>query len=453
MNWLKLKQTNRKLNFLRPHFTLLIFWPILIDLSHLSEIDFHSGTGSNACYVEKTENCELADSSASGKDSMLINTEWGAFGDDGVTDFIRTDYDREIDEFSINKGKQLWVDDENKLFIMTSRHFLHISICSSEKMISGMYMGEIARLAIVRFTKEGLLFGGQGSDLLYKRYQFFTKYVSEIESDKPGSYLNCYDVLEEIGIFHATDEDCANVRYICECVSSRAAHLASTGIAGLINKMNQSSVTVSFKSNLFSELSIMNSTWCRFRSASMAQFIVSILVSTNWCVPRFVNSFIHTYSLISCCQKMVQVVVLRLLLPSRLAQKSEVMGSGEKRKELLLREIWWQEWERECETLGWKLSSLFTEESINFKIWLAKLTKTKNIWKKHTHSNSIQEKKIHKNVRMEQIRREKFDFSLYFRDCEMFVASWNRKIAIFIRMEKKKVLSCLSWDVYFSKNG
>lgn len=140
-----------------------------------------------------------------------------------------------------------------KHILKTLKHFFQLSMCSSEKMISGMYMGEIARLALVRFTKEGLLFGGQGSELLYKRYQFFTKYVSEIESDKPGSYLNCYDVLEEIGIFHATDEDCANVRYICECVSSRAAHLASTGIAGLINKMNQSSVTVSYELILFSE--------------------------------------------------------------------------------------------------------------------------------------------------------------------------------------------------------
>lgn len=34
--------------------------------------------------------------------------------------------------------------------------------------------------------------------------------------------------------------------------------------------------------------------------------------------------------------------------------------------------------------------------------------------KKHTHSNSIQEKKIHKNDRMEQRRREKFDFSSFF---------------------------------------
>lgn len=50
-----------------------------------------------------------------------------------------------------------------------------------EKMISGMYMGELARLVLVKFTKQGLLFGGRGSDLLFKRGNFFTKYISEIE--------------------------------------------------------------------------------------------------------------------------------------------------------------------------------------------------------------------------------------------------------------------------------
>jgi len=48
-------------------------------------------------------------------------------------------------------------------------------------MISGMYMGELARLIMVKFTKQGLLFGGKGSDLLFERGNFFTKYVSEIE--------------------------------------------------------------------------------------------------------------------------------------------------------------------------------------------------------------------------------------------------------------------------------
>lgn len=187
------------------------------------------GTGSNACYVEKVENCDLFDGVKDpNKKHVLINTEWGAFGDNGALDFVRTGYDHEIDHFSINPGRQI-----------------------QEKMISGMYMGELARLAIVKFTRAGLLFGGIGSDILFKRGQFFTKYVSEIESDKPGTYNYCRDVLDELGLEHATDEDCANVRYICECVSSRAAHLVSAGIAALINKMDEKSVTVGVDGSVY----------------------------------------------------------------------------------------------------------------------------------------------------------------------------------------------------------
>lgn len=66
-------------------------------------------------------------------------------------------------------------------------------------MISGMYLGELVRLALVKFTKMGLLFGGHGSDLLFKQGCFYTKYVSEIESDKPGDYTSCMEVLEDLG--------------------------------------------------------------------------------------------------------------------------------------------------------------------------------------------------------------------------------------------------------------
>lgn len=197
--------------------------------NHNCRIGLIVGTGSNACYVETVENCDLFEGPKDSKKThVLINTEWGAFGDNGALDFVRTEYDREIDHFSINPGRQ-----------------------TQEKMISGMYMGELARLAIVKFTRAGLLFGGVGSDILFKRGQFFTKYVSEIESDKPGTYMYCRDVLDELGLEHATDEDCANVRYICECVSSRAAHLVSAGIAALINKMDEKSVTVGVDGSVY----------------------------------------------------------------------------------------------------------------------------------------------------------------------------------------------------------
>lgn len=56
--------------------------------------------------MEKTENCELFDGEP-GKPDLLINTEWGAFGDDGALDFIKTEFDRDVDSNSINPGKQM----------------------------------------------------------------------------------------------------------------------------------------------------------------------------------------------------------------------------------------------------------------------------------------------------------------------------------------------------------
>ena len=54
-------------------------------------------------------------------------------------------------------------------------------LCSYEKMISGMYMGEIARHVIVDCVKKGLLFEGVLTSELDTRNRFHTKYISEIE--------------------------------------------------------------------------------------------------------------------------------------------------------------------------------------------------------------------------------------------------------------------------------
>lgn len=196
--------------------------------NHNCKIGLIVGTGSNACYVERVEEAEMFDGEPNEKPHVLINTEWGAFGDNGALDFVRTEFDEAVDQHSINPGKQVF-----------------------EKMISGMYMGELVRLVIVKMVKAGVLFKGQDSDVLMTRGQFFTKYVSEIEADEPGVFTNCRLVLEELGLNEATDEDCANVRYICECVSKRAAHLVSCGIATLINKMNEPQVTVGVDGSVY----------------------------------------------------------------------------------------------------------------------------------------------------------------------------------------------------------
>jgi len=195
---------------------------------HDTYIGLIIGTGTNACYVERLEHVELWDGSWEEPQQVLVNTEWGAFGDSGELDHILTEYDREIDQHSINPGRQLF-----------------------EKMISGMYMGELVRLILQRLTKQGLLFAGRGSDVLAEKGSFFTKYVTEVESDKAGDYTNCRMVLEELNLEHATDEDCENVRYICEIVSRRASFLVGTGLAVLLNKMDRPQVTVGVDGSVY----------------------------------------------------------------------------------------------------------------------------------------------------------------------------------------------------------
>ncbi|XP_018013710.1 hexokinase type 2 isoform X2 [Hyalella azteca] len=196
--------------------------------NHNCMIGLIVGTGTNACYMEKLEKVELWDGATDGPQQVIINTEWGAFGDNGCLDDIRVYCDHNIDKESINPGRQLF-----------------------EKMISGMYMGEIARQVLVKLVDEGLIFENQNCDALKEKGQFFTKYISEIESDKPGDFSNCLSVLEDLGILDATPEDCASVRYVCEVVSRRAANLAGAGVAVLLNRIAQKKVTVAVDGSVY----------------------------------------------------------------------------------------------------------------------------------------------------------------------------------------------------------
>ncbi|GCC17548.1 hypothetical protein chiPu_0020603 [Chiloscyllium punctatum] len=67
------------------------------------EVGLIVGTGCNACYMEEMKNVETVEGD---EGRMCINTEWGAFGDNGCLDDIRTEFDREVDRLSMNPGKQ-----------------------------------------------------------------------------------------------------------------------------------------------------------------------------------------------------------------------------------------------------------------------------------------------------------------------------------------------------------
>ncbi|CAJ0596275.1 unnamed protein product [Cylicocyclus nassatus] len=192
------------------------------------------GTGTNACYMEKLSRIEKLCGECDNDglpDEMIINTEWGAFGDDGALDSIRTDFDKAVDAGSINPGKQLF-----------------------EKMISGMYMGELVRVVLESLAKEGLLFNGD-CDAISQHGCFPTKFVSEIESElleqEERTFQRTYQILEDIGIENVSGADCANVAYVCSLISTRAAYMTAAGIAMLLNRMKRPYVTVGVDGSVY----------------------------------------------------------------------------------------------------------------------------------------------------------------------------------------------------------
>uniref|UniRef100_A0A8C0KGP2 hexokinase n=1 Tax=Canis lupus dingo TaxID=286419 RepID=A0A8C0KGP2_CANLU len=175
------------------------------------EVGLIVGTGTNACYMEELRNVAAV---AGDSGQMCINMEWGAFGDDGSLGLLRTCFDASVDQASINPGKQ-----------------------SFEKMISGMYLGEIVRHILLHLTSLGVLFRGQQTQRLQTRDIFKTKFLSEIESDSLA-LRQVRAILEDLGL-SLTSDDALMVLEVCQAVSQRAAQLCGAGVAAVVEKIRE----------------------------------------------------------------------------------------------------------------------------------------------------------------------------------------------------------------------
>lgn len=198
-------------------------------LDHDTAIGLILGTGSNACYLERADRVEHWETERHGEREVIIDIEWGAFGDNGVLDFIKTDYDRENDANSL---------------IVNSFTF--------EKYISGKYLGEIVRVVLAKLTKEGLLFiGDHTPGSLLVPGNLTTDLVSDIEQDSlDGGDGNTKEILMKFGIV-PDEEDIKIVQYVCEVVSNRAALLVSICLAVLLKRIDKKSVTIAVDGSLY----------------------------------------------------------------------------------------------------------------------------------------------------------------------------------------------------------
>ncbi|KAM3725397.1 Hexokinase [Dirofilaria immitis] len=181
------------------------------------------GYGCNSSYLEDTARIKKFNAVAAGYnfDKMVVVTEWEEFGEKDELANILTQFDRDIDETSVHKGKQM-----------------------IDKLTGALYLGDLVRRILVQFILDGLLFSGQSCEKLDEKDSFPTKYISEILRDEEGSFKICRRICDELDAPSHCTVDYEIIHRVCHTVSQRSASIVAAAIAALLRHINQSNIKV-----------------------------------------------------------------------------------------------------------------------------------------------------------------------------------------------------------------
>jgi hexokinase len=191
------------------------------------------GTGTNGAYVEKLKKVtKLTQSKDAGEydtstGEMIVNTEWGSF-DNSLRTLPNTPYDVELDEKSVNPGIQMF-----------------------EKRVSGMFLGELLRLALLKLINDPdvPLFSDDDSSKndahsttqihdnspIYKQWGIDTSFLSVCAGDNTAGLRMLRQTLDkDYDISAVSAEDAEAVREIAAAIGRRAARLSAVAIAAIV---------------------------------------------------------------------------------------------------------------------------------------------------------------------------------------------------------------------------
>ncbi|WFD35126.1 hexokinase [Malassezia cuniculi] len=162
------------------------------------------GTGTNGAYLEREVQTPR------GTAPMVVNTEWGGYDNERVALPI-TPFDNAVDRRDIRPRTQAF-----------------------EKMISGMYIGEVAREVLIYLVDHYGLFEGYSSTTLNTPYSFQGEFMSVIEAQDNEAARKL--LVETVGIpaENIRDGDIDAVQRVCRAVSTRAARLSASSIAAVL---------------------------------------------------------------------------------------------------------------------------------------------------------------------------------------------------------------------------
>ncbi|KAI0143492.1 glucokinase [Xylariaceae sp. FL1272] len=197
------------------------------------------GTGTNGAYVEKVTNIQKNVDGEYDKSTgaMVINTEWGSF-DNQLNVLPNTPYDQELDKKSVNPGIQMF-----------------------EKRVSGMFLGEIVRLAVLDLHKSSntTLFKDENSSTndwkstthvdpaskLFEQWGLDSSLMSIAASDSTPELSTLRQEIEkQLEIYSPSLEDAQAFKDISYAVGRRAARLSAVALGSIViqsGKLKESS--------------------------------------------------------------------------------------------------------------------------------------------------------------------------------------------------------------------
>jgi hexokinase len=163
------------------------------------------GTGTNICYRERADRIR-GPLDGYDREFMIVNMESGNFN----RALPRGRYDAALDVRSENPGAQ-W----------------------EEKMVSGKYLGELVRLAVVDWTGRGLLFGSRLPPPFSAPERWTSEMISLLLAAPPSAASG---LLAGLGAVEIDAEDAAAVREIGRMFVRRAARVAAGALAAAVTR-------------------------------------------------------------------------------------------------------------------------------------------------------------------------------------------------------------------------
>jgi len=190
------------------------------------------GTGCNAAYMETCGSIpKLAHMNLPPDTPMAINCEWGAFDNEHLV-LSRTPYDIIIDQDSPRPGQQAF-----------------------EKMIAGLYLGEIFRLVLVDLhdTHETHIFANQDISKLSQPYTLDSSFLSAIEDDPYENLQETFDLFQDKLGISPNRPELELVRRTAELIGTRAARLSACGVAAICKKKGYETCHVGADGSVFNK--------------------------------------------------------------------------------------------------------------------------------------------------------------------------------------------------------